>query len=539
MDHRVVAALMAAALLGGCYDATEENGTARLLVTQSPPDVSCLRLNVAGSRSQQRTFDTRSDASTVLLVAGLPLGTNTFVGEAFTMRCSALGPASVADWISDPVTVHLRLFPPTEVLLVMHRNAQGRVGFDFRNDPDSGTSRDADAADVTPDAASDAAPDAASDAVSAACIACRTHADCSDGRACNGLETCVNNLCSPSSPVTCSPGTTCTEPTGACRAPCAIDLDCADGRFCNGAERCVGGACVLGAPVACPVGIPCDDAARSCRCTANIQCDDGRVCDGEERCVRGSCVAGLPVACATGLLCDDSTRRCRCTADSQCDDGRFCDGAERCVAGACVSGVTPCAGVGCDESVRACRAFTGTLCAADADCDDGQFCTGTEQCMPGATGSNARGCIAAHAPRCTGGMRCDEPLNSCISTCLGADQDGDGHRSAACGGDDCDDHDRDRFPGNLERCDSSHDEDCDSMTYGVRDGDFDGYPDSGHASKLAPPDGLFRGGLAAQARRRLGRGSGAIFSRRCSNRSSWGPPGNRSAAVVPSSRRIT
>jgi hypothetical protein len=77
------------------------------------------------------------------------------------------------------------------------------------------------------------------------------------------------------------------------------------------------------------------------------------------------------------------------------------------------------------------------------------------------------------------------------------DADGDGHNSvAAIGrwvwdeeqqanvlvggpGDDCDDGDADRFPGNAEICDAEgHDEDCDPMTFGFRDGDGDGHADA-------------------------------------------------------------
>jgi len=54
----------------------------------------------------------------------------------------------------------------------------------------------------------------------------------------------------------------------------------------------------------------------------------------------------------------------------------------------------------------------------------------------------------------------------------GGDADGDGHSSIACGGDDCDDDDANRFPGNLEICDGDHhDEDCDTMSFGGLDHD--------------------------------------------------------------------
>jgi hypothetical protein len=53
------------------------------------------------------------------------------------------------------------------------------------------------------------------------------------------------------------------------------------------------------------------------------------------------------------------------------------------------------------------------------------------------------------------------------------DEDGDGHGALPCG-DDCDDTDATRFPGNTEMCDGD-DEDCNDATYGP-DGDSDGFP---------------------------------------------------------------
>lgn len=56
------------------------------------------------------------------------------------------------------------------------------------------------------------------------------------------------------------------------------------------------------------------------------------------------------------------------------------------------------------------------------------------------------------------------------------DADADGAYAAACGGNDCDDNDANRYPGNTEVADASfRDEDCDPTTLGNRDDDGDGY----------------------------------------------------------------
>jgi len=112
-------------------------------------------------------------------------------------------------------------------------------------------------------------------------------------------------------------------------------------------------------------------------------------------------------------------------------------------------------------------------CASDAQCSDGIFCNGAEHCGP-ATATNPVGCLSGPPP-CDGNHACYEDTRSCSVMCTVDDQDGDGHRAIACGGDDCDDTDPNRYPGNLEVCDSAgHDEDCDPTTFGP-DLDHDGF----------------------------------------------------------------
>jgi hypothetical protein len=109
-------------------------------------------------------------------------------------------------------------------------------------------------------------------------------------------------------------------------------------------------------------------------------------------------------------------------------------------------------------------------CGTDQDCNDYVFCNGAERCMPGAPGEDAHGCIAPSSPPCLVGQTCSESAQRCVSP-SGSDDDHDGHRALIGGGDDCDDHDANNFPGNYEVWDSAdHDEDCNPRTHGTPPG---------------------------------------------------------------------
>ena len=139
---------------------------------------------------------------------------------------------------------------------------------------------------------------------------CANNADCNDGNACNGVETCDAGHCVLGTPLNCDDGNACTidcDPaTGCVQIAKADGTGCDDGDECTKGDQCVGGACTPGEPRACNDGNDCTadtcDPAKGCVHTdlgTGLPCSDGNACTQGDACIHGNCIGGTASAATT------------------------------------------------------------------------------------------------------------------------------------------------------------------------------------------------------------------------------------------------
>lgn len=148
-----------------------------------------------------------------------------------------------------------------------------------------------------------------------------------------------------------------------------------------------------------------------------------------------------------------------CISDFDCSNEIFCDGREKCIEGTCYPAQEPeciddhdCTVESCDEETRTCNYEVN-----HDICNDGLFCNGDERC------SILHGCVSGTVPDCTDDDICT--IDLCVEERGGCvhdqrDLDDDGYIDSNCGGDDCNDRDREVNPGMEEICDDGKDNDC-------------------------------------------------------------------------------
>src|SRR5689334_14468102 len=82
-------------------------GVATATITQVPPQVSCVDIQVNGSRSFSKKFDVTAGQTSVLSLSGLPTGNVTFIGLAYPLACASVVASTTATWLSQPVPATL------------------------------------------------------------------------------------------------------------------------------------------------------------------------------------------------------------------------------------------------------------------------------------------------------------------------------------------------------------------------------------------------------------------------------------------------
>jgi hypothetical protein len=140
MTTRIYAAAIALAALGlaaagGCgrRRAPDATGEIRVLLTQAPSDVHCIRIAVAGPTGASTwSSNVTPGQSTVLSLTGLPLGQVTLAAQAFSATCTTT--TGTPTWVSLPVSLVLVSGSPANVTLTMERPGQITVSVDFPGD---------------------------------------------------------------------------------------------------------------------------------------------------------------------------------------------------------------------------------------------------------------------------------------------------------------------------------------------------------------------------------------------------------------------
>ncbi len=106
-------------------------GEIDVALTNAPSDVSCVRVSVVGSRTDERKFDLRAGQKASFSLAGLPVGLVSVSADAFSAACNQVNAGSTATWYSEAVGAKLKAGVVEHVALAMIHNGKASVGVDF------------------------------------------------------------------------------------------------------------------------------------------------------------------------------------------------------------------------------------------------------------------------------------------------------------------------------------------------------------------------------------------------------------------------
>lgn len=153
------------------------------------------------------------------------------------------------------------------------------------------------------------------------CTGKQNGASCNDLNRCTTLDTCVNGVCTGSSPVTCAAPDQCHN-TGVCQPATGVctyanknnGTTCNDGNACTTQDSCTSGACG-GVAVVCSSMDQCHspgtcDPAVGCSnppVQDGTACNDSNACTQVDTCVGGVCTPGATQPCSTSDSCQVAT----------------------------------------------------------------------------------------------------------------------------------------------------------------------------------------------------------------------------------------
>jgi len=186
------------------------------------------------------------------------------------------------------------------------------------------------------------------------------------------------------------------------RPACTVAADCDDGDACNGTESCASGHCTAGTALDCNDSIDCttDSCGASVGCThvtndAMCTAMAGGTCDAAAGC-------RYPVCSAANCMGDPSMCIVATCASNMCVRVSTCTTGSMCCGGACVPS-------GCDDgnpcTTDACGASGCTHTANTSSCNDGNACTTGDHCSANRCTGTLRHCPV--------GMICDPDTGTC------------------------------------------------------------------------------------------------------------------------------
>jgi hypothetical protein len=350
--------MAAAATLAACTASPSQPdvGMARIAIVAAPSGIQCVVVTVMTSTSTiQRSISVSSGASTEEMITGLPLGSDVFLGAAYSVACSAVTANTAATYLSAPVTATVVAGTPVSVTLKMQTPGAANVAVDFP------------------------------------CPAGK--ADC-DGNISNGCEVTLatdKNNCGACGNVCALAHATSTCTAGACAvSACSAGFANCDGNAANGCE-----SATTTDPKNCGgCGKVCALANTNPVCAASV-------------CVATSCTAGFG-------NCDGNTANgCETALTTDANNcgacGHVCSGAngtEKCSGGVCTVATCNAGFADCDGNpANGCETAVGTDKNNCGSC--GNICSSTNG-TPSCSGSKCA--IACNA----GFADCDgNPANGC------------------------------------------------------------------------------------------------------------------------------